>query len=187
MFPCFFKERQCRMSAEKAGVKVRGHYLAPLVDGDRLKGLEQADAGIAHEDVERSEPLDCRVRHGLIAARDGDIGGERQRAVRPQLGGQGLQAFLPPAGRPINTGLPDGLRFRAPQKVAVAVAVASVAGARELGAGGDVKFGVDVLQVVLDGPGAEEQLGGDLPGGEPAAGELADLRLLRRERRRGAG
>src|SRR6266545_1622963 len=52
---------------------------------------------------------------------------------------------------------------------------------------GDAEFAEDFAQVVVDGAGTDEELGGDLeirgaPGGQPG-----DLRLLRRERVRGRG
>src|SRR5918994_1165348 len=51
----------------------------------------------------------------------------------------------------------------------------------QLRPGADAELGEDVAQVELDGPGAEEQLGGDLPGGLPGGDEPGHLELLRRE------
>ena len=50
--------------------------------------------------------------------------------------------------------------------------------ARELSAGSDPELGEYVVQVPLDGAGAEEEAGADLRVREPVAGELGDLTLL---------
>src|SRR6266700_8169546 len=47
----------------------------------------------------------------------------------------------------------------------------------ELVAGADVEFGEDLVQVVLDGARAHEQLGGDLGVGQAADGQPGDLGL----------
>src|SRR6266481_1386371 len=51
----------------------------------------------------------------------------------------------------------------------------------ELYPAGDAELAEDLVQVVLDGSGADEQLAGDLPVGQPLGGQPGDLRLLRRE------
>jgi hypothetical protein len=48
----------------------------------------------------------------------------------------------------------------------------------QLGAGADAELGEDVAEVEVDRAGAEEQLGGNLPGGEPADHEPRHLELL---------
>src|SRR5215471_9421399 len=48
----------------------------------------------------------------------------------------------------------------------------------ELGAAGDVQLAEDLAQVVLDGAGAEEQPGGDLPVGQVPGDQPGDLLLL---------
>src|SRR5689334_4240012 len=48
----------------------------------------------------------------------------------------------------------------------------------ELPAGADAELGEHLVQVVLRGPGADEQLGADLSVGVALGGELGDLRLL---------
>ena len=53
--------------------------------------------------------------------------------------------------------------------------------AGELDPAGDVELAEDLVQVVLDGAGADEQLAGDLPVGQALGGQPGDLRLLRRE------
>jgi len=45
----------------------------------------------------------------------------------------------------------------------------------QLGAGGDAEFGIGLVQVVGDGAGGQEQLGGDVPVGKTAGGEPGDL------------
>src|SRR5712691_2667492 len=50
-------------------------------------------------------------------------------------------------------------------------------GAVELVAGGDVELGEDLVEVVLDGAGAHEQLGGDLGVGQAVGGQPGDLGL----------
>src|SRR5260370_19380459 len=50
-------------------------------------------------------------------------------------------------------------------------------GAVELAAGAYVELGEDLVQVVLDGAGAHEQLGGDLGVGQAVAGQPGDLGL----------
>jgi hypothetical protein len=52
-------------------------------------------------------------------------------------------------------------------------------GACELAPGPDSELGVHVAQVPLDRAWAEEQAAGDVGIGEPVAGELGDLSLLR--------
>ena len=53
----------------------------------------------------------------------------------------------------------------------------------ELGARADAELHVDVPQVELDGPGAEEELGGDLPVGHPFPHQATHGELLRSESR----
>src|ERR671910_1522303 len=48
----------------------------------------------------------------------------------------------------------------------------------QLRSGADAELGEDVAEVELDRPGAEEQLGGDLPGGQPLGDEPGHLELL---------
>src|SRR5215470_10883560 len=48
----------------------------------------------------------------------------------------------------------------------------------QLGAGGDAELGEDLVQVVLDGPRADEKLSRDLPVGRPGGGQPSDLQLL---------
>src|SRR5215475_7820543 len=55
----------------------------------------------------------------------------------------------------------------------------------ELCPAGDAELVEDLVQVVLDGAGADEQLAGDLPVGQALGGQPGDLRLLRREHLRG--
>src|ERR1700751_1381947 len=50
---------------------------------------------------------------------------------------------------------------------------------------GDVELAEDLVQVVLDGAGTDEQSAGDLPVGQALGGQPGDLRLLRREHLRG--
>src|SRR5262247_4733044 len=57
----------------------------------------------------------------------------------------------------------------------------------ELAAIGDAKLAEDLAQVVLDGAGADEQPGGDLPVGQVPGDQPGDLLLLRGEHRRGPG
>src|SRR5262245_49360497 len=57
----------------------------------------------------------------------------------------------------------------------------------ELGPAGDVQLAEDLAQVILDGAGADEQPGGDLPVGQVLGDQPGDLRLLRGEHRRGPG
>src|SRR5262245_33520133 len=57
----------------------------------------------------------------------------------------------------------------------------------ELGPAGDVQLAEDLAQVVLDGAGADEQPGGDLPVGQVLGDQPGDLLLLRGEHRRGLG
>src|SRR5690349_20001299 len=51
----------------------------------------------------------------------------------------------------------------------------------ELSPAGDVELAEDLVQVVLDGADADEQLAGDVPVGQALGGQPGDLRLLRRE------
>src|SRR5918995_311602 len=51
----------------------------------------------------------------------------------------------------------------------------------ELVARADAQFGEHLVQVVLNRPGADEELGADVGVGEPVAGESGDLSLLRCE------
>src|SRR3954452_14060715 len=52
----------------------------------------------------------------------------------------------------------------------------------ELVARGDLQLGEDLAQVVLHGPGADEQLGADLGVGEAVSCQTGDLAFLRSER-----
>src|SRR5438105_8559585 len=52
---------------------------------------------------------------------------------------------------------------------------------RDLGPARDPEFGIRLVQVVGDGAGAEEQLGGDVPVRHATGRELDDLELLRGE------
>jgi hypothetical protein len=51
----------------------------------------------------------------------------------------------------------------------------------QLAAGGDPELGIDLVQVVADGVGAQEQAGPDLVVRQALAGEPGDLPLLRGE------
>ena len=50
--------------------------------------------------------------------------------------------------------------------------------ADQFAAGGDAELGEYLPQVIFDGPGAEEQPGGDLDVGEPVGDEPGDLEFL---------
>src|SRR6185436_1268292 len=56
-------------------------------------------------------------------------------------------------------------------------------GGRQLGPSADAELGVDAHEVVVDGPGGEEQPLGDLLAGHPGRGEPGDLPLPLRQRR----
>src|SRR6516162_5385585 len=57
----------------------------------------------------------------------------------------------------------------------------------ELSPAADAKLAEDLAQVVLDGAGADEQPGGDLPVGQVLGDQPGDLFLLRGEHLRGFG
>src|ERR1700689_2607095 len=59
--------------------------------------------------------------------------------------------------------------------------------AGELRPSGDAEFPENLAQVVVDGAGTDEELGGDLLIGGAAGDQPGNLRLLRRERIRGSG
>src|SRR5580704_1795727 len=54
----------------------------------------------------------------------------------------------------------------------------AVQGTRKLVARGEVHFGEDLAQVILDGARTDEQAGADLGVGQPLAGQPGDLGLL---------
>src|SRR5689334_14983018 len=57
----------------------------------------------------------------------------------------------------------------------------------EFNPAGDVELAEDLVQVVLDGAGTDEQPTRDLPVGQALGGQPGDLRLLRREHSRSPG
>src|SRR6266487_2671341 len=74
----------------------------------------------------------------------------------------------------------SSIRIRPSQCPAVQVLTA------QLGPGGDAELGEDVVEVIGDSPGAQEQLRADLPVGQPLRGAVGDLALLGGELPHGA-
>jgi len=74
----------------------------------------------------------------------------------------GMAAVLSGMARPGGEGADHG--GRRPRHPAVQVPSASGQGG-QLGAGGDPELGIGLVQVVGDGTGGQEQLGGDVPVG----------------------
>src|SRR4051812_47809154 len=94
--------------------------------------------------------------------------------------GMAAAGRAPPQGTGnTNDGLPRRGQGHGSSRGFKAVVAVAQQGRLELDAGSDVELAEDLVQVVLDGARADEQLSADLGVREAVTGEPRDLRLLR--------